>query len=485
VALFKIADLSTVYLECHVYEADIARVHLGQKVRFFPEGMPGVSFEGGLDQMGGELTEEGRTLPVWARISNPRTSLRPGMQGRVEIVADEADQAVSVPVAALLGDGGNYFVFLENGEYYAGQPIGLGLRDTTFVEVTDGLLPGDRVVTRGAYQLQFAAAAAAVKAPEAPAGGQREADVPAPSKPERAKPQEGTNSAGAPAATESHPGIRLSELARENLAIAVEEIDSRPIDQVVHSFGVVEAVPSRVSVITATVPGRATRVLVSNGQKVREAGLLATIESRQVADPPAVIEVRATSSGTVMQKHIEGGESVEPQKPLFTIVDLSKVLIRSHVSEEDEGMVQIGQMARIVSEAFPGETFAGTVKSMGGELEPGSKTLPVWIEVSNPEGKLRLNMLTEVHLTVGQQTETVAVPLSALLGHGSNRFVFVQDGDDLKKQPVSVGRSDDRYAEVLDGLLPGDQVVVRGNEALEFATSSPTTSPTKEQVVKP
>jgi multidrug efflux pump subunit AcrA (membrane-fusion protein) len=82
------------------------------------------------------------------------------------------------------------------------------------------------------------------------------------------------------------------------------------------------------------------------------------------------------------------------------------------------------------------------------------------------------------------------VPLDALLGRESSRFVFVQDGDNLKKQPVSVGRSDDRYAEVLDGLLPGDQVVVRGAEELEFATSSPAaspagTSPTQAPGVKP
>jgi membrane fusion protein, heavy metal efflux system len=498
VTLFKIADLSEVYLECRIYEADIARIRLGQTVRFFPEGMPGVSFEGRIERLGGKLTEEGRTLPVWARIPNSGASLRPGMQGRAAVVAEEAKQAVSVPVAAVLGDAGNFFVFLENGEYYVGEPVGLGLRDTTFVEITDGLLPGDRVVTRGAYQLQFAAAAAAaVTAPVASAGAGGKAGPHVPSDPETGETPKSRNSTGAPAAAaaEPQPGIRLSEVARKNLGLVVEEIDSRSVDQIVRSFGVVEAVPDRARVITTTVPGRATRVLAGDGQQVRKGDLLATIESRQVAEPPAVIEVRAPRSGTVVQQHVQGGESVEPQEPLFTIVDLAKVLIRSHVYEEDEGLVRVGQMARIVSEAYPGETFAGTVQSIGGELEPGSKTLPVWVEVSNPDGKLRLNMLTEVHLTVGQQTEDVAVPLGALLGHESNWFVFVQDGGNLKKQPVSVGRSDDRYAEVLDGLLPGDQVVVRGAEALEFAVSSPAaspadtspagTSPAKDQGVKP
>ncbi len=452
--LFKIMDLSTVIVECHVYEADIGRVRQGQRIRIFPETLAGEHFTGTIERVGGQLGGEGRTLPVWAALPNAGEVLKPGMQGRVEIVAGEARDVVAAPVAAVLGEAGNYFVFAENGDYYVGQPVGLGLRDSAFVEVTDGLLPGYRVVTRGAYQRQIAAAATAAGA--APAGEKR------------AEKNAERRTAPAPP-----PGIRLSDVARRNIGLVTEEVETRPIDRVVHSFGVIEAVPARASVITTLVSGRATRVVASEGERVRAGDLLAAIESRQVAEPPPVVEVRATRSGTITVQHVFAGEPVEPRKSLFTVVDLSKVLVRCHIYEADIGRVTVGQRARVVSDAFPGEVFSGTVEFVGRELEPGSRTLPLWVGVANPVEKLKLNMLVEVHLIVGVETEAIAVPLAAVLGRSESRFVFVAEGDALKRQVVSIGPADDRYAAVMDGLLPGDRVVVRGNESLEFATSSP------------
>ncbi len=159
--LFRIMDLSTVYVKCHIYEADIAKVKQGQRARIYVESFPDKFFEGEVDILGGQLEEETRTLPVWLKVENPRRELLPNMRAESNLITGEAADAITVPVEAVLGDAGNYFVFLEKGEYiekgtyFVRQPVVVGMRDDRYVEIKEGLLPGDRVVVKGNYQLQF------------------------------------------------------------------------------------------------------------------------------------------------------------------------------------------------------------------------------------------------------------------------------------------------------------------------------------------
>jgi len=153
--LFKIVDLSAVRAKCHVYEVDVGKVEMGQKVRLYFEAYPNIVFEGVVDFLGGELEEETRTLPIWCRIENANGKLRPNMRAKAFVVTKMIKDAITVPREAILGDAGNYFVYMEQGDVLVKQPVVLGIENDRFVEIVDGLFPGDRVVTQGNYQLQF------------------------------------------------------------------------------------------------------------------------------------------------------------------------------------------------------------------------------------------------------------------------------------------------------------------------------------------
>ncbi len=94
-----------------------------------------------------------RTTHLFVEADNPQGLLRDGMYVDLSIVLREETSAVVVPVSAVVIDGPMHFVFVKDGEFYKKQDINPGYRDDRVVEVLEGVLPGDVIVTRGAYSL--------------------------------------------------------------------------------------------------------------------------------------------------------------------------------------------------------------------------------------------------------------------------------------------------------------------------------------------
>ncbi len=156
--LLEIVDLSEVYAEGQIFEGQIAAVEKGQPVRVAVESFPDETFTGTVDVVSGSLDPDTRTLKVWVRVKNPGNRLRPNMRATLNIVTAEADSVTAVPHSAVLGDAGNLFVFVENDEdglVYERRSVVTGTSDDRYVELIEGVFPGDKVVTLGNYQLQY------------------------------------------------------------------------------------------------------------------------------------------------------------------------------------------------------------------------------------------------------------------------------------------------------------------------------------------
>jgi multidrug efflux pump subunit AcrA (membrane-fusion protein) len=82
-------------------------------------------------------------------------------------------------------------------------------------------------------------------------------------------------------------------------------------------------------------------------------------------------------------------------------------------------------------------------------------------------------MRARISLIAGEAARGIVIPREAVLEGAEQSVVYVQEGGSFTRQVVTLGPSDDRSVEVVQGLLPGDQVVVEGNRALQFATNSP------------
>jgi membrane fusion protein, heavy metal efflux system len=151
--LLRIADLSEVIVQAGAYEEDVGKVAIGQETRVRALAYPGERFSGRVTYLGQRLDPETRTLPVWVRVPNPDSRLKPGMFTKVAVVLRRNSGVLSLPLAAVLDAGGERFVFVESGDTFTRADVRTGAADDEFVEIVDGLVPGDLVVTDGAREV--------------------------------------------------------------------------------------------------------------------------------------------------------------------------------------------------------------------------------------------------------------------------------------------------------------------------------------------
>lgn len=157
--LFAVADVSRMWLWIDVYESDIPAVKPGQAVSFAISGASpeeGVAASGRVTWVGAEVNEQTRTTRVRAELANADGRLRANQFGEATIRVGSEHWAVVVPKEAVQRDDGVDVVFIPAGEgVYRPQRVTTRPTDRTDVlEVTWGLKPGERVVSRGAFLLK-------------------------------------------------------------------------------------------------------------------------------------------------------------------------------------------------------------------------------------------------------------------------------------------------------------------------------------------
>lgn len=270
--------------------------------------------------------------------------------------------------------------------------------------------------------------------------------------------------------------VTLSAEAEKNLGLKVEAAELRAIEKTLVALGQVETDPARVASLSSRISGRITRLAVNEGDLVAKGDFLLEVESRQVGDPPPHVEFKAPIGGTVLDRHAFTGDAVEPDSHLLKIADLSSVYVIARIYEGQIAQVQNGQKVRIRAEAYPGELFEGTVEGHSAQLDPESRTLGVRVRVANPGRRLLPNMRATLNIVTAEADSVITVPLSAVLGEAGNLFVFVQDDKDAHtylRTPVVVGQRDDLYVEIIEGVLPGANVVTLGNYQLQYVPPVP------------
>lgn len=270
--------------------------------------------------------------------------------------------------------------------------------------------------------------------------------------------------------------VTLTPEAVKNLGLKVEAAEIRTIEKTLTALGHVEIDPARVASLTTRISGRVTRLAVKEGDTVAKGDFLLEIESRQIGDPPPRIEFKAPIGGTILDRHAFTGDSVEPESHLLKVVDLSSLYIVARIYEGQIAQVQDGQKVRLRAEAYPEQVFTGVVEGHAAQLDPETRTLGVRVRVENPQRKLLPNMRATLTIVTAEADSVITVPLSAVLGEAGNLFVFVQDDKDpntFVRTPVVVGQRDDRYFEIIEGVLPGVNVAVAGNYQLQYVVPTP------------
>ncbi len=159
--LYRVADLSRVWIFCDVYESDlealIKRFASDQAVAatITSKAFAQSTFPGTLDMIGSQLDEHTRTVKCRVLVDNAQGRLKPGMFVQVDLGLGQHASMLTVPQSAVLSDEGQAFVFVPLGQdFWIRRDVEVGAVRGGQVQILQGLSVGETVVTRGAFMFK-------------------------------------------------------------------------------------------------------------------------------------------------------------------------------------------------------------------------------------------------------------------------------------------------------------------------------------------
>jgi len=196
-------------------------------------------------------------------------------------------------------------------------------------------------------------------------------------------------------------------------------------------------------------------------------------------------KITSPIDGVVTDRPFYPGETAPTGMPVVTVMDLSQVVARSHISQQEAAHLKAGDPATIT---VPGESgmVKGKVTLVSPALDPNSTTVEVWVTAPNPGGRLKPG--SSVHVSMVGQTvpDAIVIPTAALLTAPDGlTTVITLDTDNVPhKQKVKTGIRDGANIQVTDGLQGSERVVTIGAFELD-KEDDPVLAKTKIQVQVP
>jgi Cu(I)/Ag(I) efflux system membrane fusion protein len=187
-------------------------------------------------------------------------------------------------------------------------------------------------------------------------------------------------------------------------------------------------------------------------------------EIRKTNTNPRTIDWPAPATGDVIEKKVINGQRVTAGDELYRIADHSLVWIIAELAESDIGSIRVGSAAKVTVRADLGAPVEGKVTFIYPELKPETRTVPVRIEIPNPEGLLKTSMYADVVFNVGEAAPVTAIPANAVIDSGTRQVVLVAKGEGrFEPRAVKLGGRGEGYVEIVDGLKVGEEVVTSAN----------------------
>jgi HlyD family secretion protein len=185
-------------------------------------------------------------------------------------------------------------------------------------------------------------------------------------------------------------------------------------------------------------------------------------------------------SGMTLPEYHEG-DQVEPGRTVAQIIDPSGLELAAKVGEIERNNIKVGQTVDIVLDAVPGDTFHGTVKTLGSgsthmfwDDDSGTK-FDVTVKLASVDSRMRPGMTAHVSIDGETQKNVLYIPRQALFLKDGKRIAYVRNGNNFDPHEVKVEAENESRA-AIQGLGAGTEIALIDPTALR-KTTAPTTSP--------
>ena len=182
-------------------------------------------------------------------------------------------------------------------------------------------------------------------------------------------------------------------------------------------------------------------------------------------------EIRSPIDGVVTDRPQFQGELATANQPLLTVMDTSKLIAKSHISQSEAVLLKVGNEAEIELAGLD-EPIKAKVTLVSPALDPGSTTIEVWVVADKPNPALRPGMNARVNIIAKSEEDALVVPASAVYQSEEAGDYVMLAGSDKKAHltKVKVGIRNKDMAQIESGLKVNDSVITVGGYALPDGT---------------
>ena len=219
--------------------------------------------------------------------------------------------------------------------------------------------------------------------------------------------------------------------------------------------------------IYPTMGGRLAETRVGIGDRVNRGDTVAMIDPSRPGEVYSRSPVVSTVSGTVLTAPFHIGDTLTTGSGIFTVGDLSSLLVETFVPERFVASVAQRMRAVLWFEAIPGEIFNAEVTEVNPVIDPVTRTLRIRLRFLTPDPRIKAGMFATISLVTNRKTNIPIIQRSSLISTYGSWIVFVADENNIaRRREVTLGIDNEDFVEVLSGVELTENVVSAGQNFL-------------------
>jgi len=220
-------------------------------------------------------------------------------------------------------------------------------------------------------------------------------------------------------------------------------------------------------VIYPTVGGKLVETRLDIGDRVARGQIVAMVDPSRPGEVYSRSPVVSTVSGTILQAPYSIGDTLTTQSAVYTVGDLSSLLVETFVPERFVSSVRQGMRAQLQLEAISGETFNAEVIEINPVVDPASRTLKIRLRFLTPDSRIKAGMFATISLITSRKVDVPVIQRTSVINTYGSWIVFTVDENNIaRRREVTLGIDNEDYFEILSGLSMGEKVVSAGQNFL-------------------
>ncbi len=187
-------------------------------------------------------------------------------------------------------------------------------------------------------------------------------------------------------------------------------------------------------------------------------------------------ELRSPLTGTVVERTVTPGQIVGPatDTPLFTVANLERLQVVADVYEHDLSGIQIGAVATMTVEAYPGVEFPATIAVIGDVVDPATRTIKIRASVANSDRRLKPEMFARLTLAGHRMPQKIVIPKQAVIERSGRHWIVVQlQKGRFEERLVTIDGMAGNHVTIREGLTTGERIILTPGMLNRIAAGEP------------